>query len=56
MTCEANQEPGKKDKINTRLHRPQIEAMIKKNPDLKLLIETFDLITPTDLFFKDKKA
>ena len=48
--------PTGKDKLYTRLKRPQIEAMIKKQPDLKLLIETFELITPEDIFFKDKKA
>jgi len=48
--------PEPKEKIRTRLSRGDLKAMIEKQPNLKLLIETFDLITPTDLFFRDKKA
>jgi len=56
MTCKNSKDSVDKEKVYTRLHRHEINAMIEKNPNLKLLIDTFDLITPSDLFFKDKKA
>ncbi|MFV0376907.1 MAG: hypothetical protein ACK5JD_06335 [Mangrovibacterium sp.] len=55
MTCNKNHKPEGKDRIYTRLHKHQLKAMIEKNPNLKLLIELFDLITPEDLFFRDEK-